>query len=57
VFGTYARTGLPAATSATAVYDLANRLTSWNGQAVSFDRDGNMTSQGGLTSPTTPATS
>jgi RHS repeat-associated protein len=49
VFGTYARTGLPAATTSNGVYDLANRLTSWNGSSVSNDLNGNMTSQGGLT--------
>jgi YD repeat-containing protein len=31
-----------------AVYDLANRLTSWNGTAVTNDLNGNMTAQGGL---------
>jgi len=48
VFGSYGRTGLPAATTANAVYDLANRLTSWNGAAVTNDLNGNMTAQGGL---------
>jgi RHS repeat-associated protein len=49
VYGTYARTGLPAATTATAVYDAANRLTSWNGGAVTSDANGNQTSQAGIT--------
>lgn len=49
VSGTYARTGLPAATTANAVYDIANQLTSWNGAAVTADANGNLTSQGGYT--------
>ncbi len=49
VFGSYARTGLPAATTATAVYNVANQLTSWSGAAVASDLNGNMTSQAGLT--------
>jgi RHS repeat-associated protein len=42
MWGSYGRITLPAATTSTAVYDLANRLTSWNGQAVSHDADGNL---------------
>ena len=49
VSGTFARTGLPAATTATAAYDTANRLTSWNGAAVTYDNNGNLLTQGGLT--------
>ena len=49
VFGTSARTGLPAPTTANAVYDLTNQLTSWNGAAVTNDLNGNLTAQGGLT--------
>lgn len=43
VHGSFARTGLPAATTSNAAYDLANRLTSWNGQAVTSDNNGNLT--------------
>jgi RHS repeat-associated protein len=46
VYGTYGRTSLPAATTANAVYDLANRLTSWNGAAVTHDLNGNLTNDG-----------
>jgi RHS repeat-associated protein len=35
---------MPATTSTNAIYDLANRLTSWNGAAVSHDNNGNLTS-------------
>jgi RHS repeat-associated protein len=42
----YARTGLPTATTANAVYNLANQLTSWNGSTLSYDNTGNMTSFG-----------
>jgi RHS repeat-associated protein len=49
VHGSFARTGLPAATTSNAVYDLANRLTSWNGQAVTSDNNGNLTAEGGIT--------
>ncbi len=48
VSGNWGRTGLPMATSATATYDAANRLTGWNG--VTFnpgpDANGNMQSDG-----------
>jgi RHS repeat-associated protein len=49
VSGSFARTGLPTATTANAVYDAANRLTSWNGGAVTYDNNGNLLTQGGLT--------
>ncbi len=49
VSGSYARTNLPTATTKAATYDLANRLTKWNGSTVASDLNGNMTSQGGLT--------
>lgn len=45
VEGTYARTNLPAAlTSAT--YDDANRIATWGGTSVSYDNNGNLTSDG-----------
>ncbi len=47
VSGSYARTGLPAAMTAT--YDAANQRTSENGQSISHDADGNMTAAGGST--------
>lgn len=46
VYGTYGRTSLPAATSANALYDLANRLTSWNGATATSDNNGNLTNDG-----------
>jgi RHS repeat-associated protein len=49
VAGTFARTGLPAATTSTAVYDAANRLTSWNGGGVTHDNNGNLVTASGLT--------
>ena len=49
VHGSSARTGLPSATTATAAYDLANRLSSWNGEPVTSDDNGNLTGQDGLT--------
>ena len=45
VGGTFARTNLPPAVSS-AAYDAANQLLNWNGTAVSYDLDGNMTSDG-----------
>ncbi len=47
VSGSYARTGMPAATTAT--YDAANQQTSENGQAISHDADGNVTAAAGST--------
>lgn len=49
VGGNWARTGLPAATTATAVYDDANRLALWNGGTVVHDNSGEMTTAGGNT--------
>ncbi len=46
--GSYARTGLPQAVSS-AVYDAANRLTQWNGVSLTYDDNGNMTSDGTAT--------
>ncbi|WP_434300687.1 RHS repeat-associated core domain-containing protein [Corallococcus exiguus] len=45
VGGTQARTGLPNAVSG-AVYDVASQLTAWNGQTMSYDANGNLTSDG-----------
>jgi RHS repeat-associated protein len=47
VGGSLARTGLPPALSS-AQYDAANRLTLWNGQSLSYDLNGNLTSDGGV---------
>jgi RHS repeat-associated protein len=49
VWGTYGRVGLPAATTSNAIYDLANRLTGWNGATISHDNNGNLTSDGTFT--------
>ena len=46
VWGAFARTGLPAATTATAGYDADNRLTSWNGTNLAYDLNGNLTTFG-----------
>jgi RHS repeat-associated protein len=50
VGGTFARTGLPQAL-ASATYDAANRIATWSGQALSYDANGNLASDG-LTSYT-----
>lgn len=47
VFGTFARTDLPAA--ATGTYDAANRLLTWNGANASHDLNGNLTGDGTFT--------
>jgi YD repeat-containing protein len=39
--GSFARTGLPSAI-ASATYDVNNRLTNWNGAALSYDANGNL---------------
>jgi len=43
VGGSWARTGLPAAVDS-ASYDAANRVTNWNGTSLSYDPNGNLTS-------------
>jgi RHS repeat-associated protein len=43
--GSFARTGLPQAL-ASAVYDAANRLTEWGNTALTYDDNGNLTSDG-----------
>jgi hypothetical protein len=40
VGGTFARTGLPQAL-ASATFDAANRIATWDGQALSYDANGN----------------
>ena len=49
MWGSYGRVSLPTATTSNAVYDLANRLTSWNGATVANDNNGNLTSDGTFT--------
>jgi RHS repeat-associated protein len=46
--GSFARTGLPDAI-ASATYDANNRLTNWNGTALSHDANGNLLGFGGNT--------
>jgi RHS repeat-associated protein len=46
LWGSYARTGLPPATSATASYNANNQLASWNGTNLTYDPNGNLTSFG-----------
>jgi RHS repeat-associated protein len=57
VSGSYARTGLPAATSTQnpPQYDAANRLSSWNGTSLRYDANGNLLCEGwnGTSCPTT----
>jgi hypothetical protein len=43
--GTFARTGLPAAV-ASAVYNAANQLTQWGATPLTYDNNGNLTSDG-----------
>jgi hypothetical protein len=50
VGGIFARTGLPQAL-ASATFDAANRIATWSGQALSYDANGNLASDG-LTSYT-----
>ena len=45
VGGTWARTGLPAATP-TASYDAANQISTWNGTSFTYDAGGNLTFDG-----------
>ena len=40
---------MPAATTSNAVYDVGNRLTTWNGTTVVSDNNGNLTSDGTFT--------
>lgn len=46
VWDPQARVALPAATTSNADYDAANRLTSWNGGALTYDNAGNLTQDG-----------
>ena len=46
--GSLAQVNLPAATTATAVYNVNNQLTSWNGTTLAYDLNGNMTSDGAV---------
>ena len=48
-WGSYARTGLPLATSATASYNADNQLASWNGTSLTYDPNGNLTGFGSQT--------
>jgi len=43
--GSFARTGLPQA-MASAVYDVANELTNWNGTTIGYDANGNIQNDG-----------
>jgi RHS repeat-associated protein len=49
LWGSYGRTGLPAATTASASYNPDNQLTSWNGTTLSYDLNGNLTDSGSQT--------
>jgi RHS repeat-associated protein len=46
VWGSFARTGLPAGTTSAATYDANNQLTSWNGTSLAYDANGNLTRYG-----------
>jgi RHS repeat-associated protein len=49
VWGGFARTGLPAATTQAATYNANNELTTWNGTTLSYDTNGNLTGFGAQT--------
>lgn len=49
VYDSWARLGLPTATTSNATYNLNNELTSWNGTAPSYDNNGNLTAYGAQT--------
>jgi len=49
LWGSYARTGLPPATSANASYNANNQLASWNGTNPTYDPNGNLTGFGSQT--------
>ena len=49
VWGSFGRTGLPAATTATASYNANNQLASWNGTSPTYDPNGNLTGFGSQT--------
>lgn len=44
--GTWARMSVPSPTTSTAVYNVANRLTQWNGVNLTYDANGNLTGDG-----------
>src|SRR5262249_33716117 len=44
--GSLFKSVLPAATTATAVYNANNQLTSWNGTTLSYDLNGNLSNDG-----------
>jgi RHS repeat-associated protein len=46
VWGSFARTGLPAATTQAASYNANNQLTAWNGTSLTYDPNGNLTGYG-----------
>ncbi len=47
--GSFARTNLPPTSTGTSNFDAANHLTSWNGATLSYDANGNLTSDGSNT--------
>jgi RHS repeat-associated protein len=49
VWDSQGRVALPAATTSNAVYNAANRLTSWNGGTLTYDNAGNLTQDGSQT--------
>jgi RHS repeat-associated protein len=49
LWGSFARTGLPAATASNATYNADNRLTKWNGTTLSYDANGNLAAFGSQT--------
>ena len=44
--GSSARTRMPNATTSTALYNVANQLTNWKGGTLTYDLNGNLTSDG-----------
>jgi RHS repeat-associated protein len=49
VWGSWARLGLPSATTSNATYNGDNQLTGWNGTTLGYDTNGNLTSFGSQT--------
>ena len=49
LWGSFARTGLPAATTQAASYNANNQLTAWNGTSLTYDPNGNLTAFGSQT--------
>ena len=49
IFGSWARVSMPAATTASATYDVANRMTAWNGSGLTYWDNGEPKTNGSQT--------